>query len=116
MYPLNGDSKLLRIFIGEIDKHNHTPLYEAILFKARENQMAGGTVIRGVLAYGASSIVHTSKLIDMSEDLPIIVEIIDTEEKIRAFSTVVGTMMEESGCGGLMTIEAAEVIHYKPRK
>jgi hypothetical protein len=116
MQTLNGDSKLLRVFIGEMDKYDHSPLYEAILFKAKENEMAGCTVIRGVLSYGASSIVHTSKLIDISEDLPIIVEIIDTDEKIISFAKLVGEMMEASDCGGIVTIEHASVIHYKSRK
>lgn len=114
MQQLNGHSKLLRIFVGEIDKYDHTPFYEAVLYKAKENNMAGCTVIRGILSYGASSIIHTSKLIDISQDLPMIIEIIDTEEKIRAFATIVGRMLEEADCGGIIMIEAVEVVYHRP--
>jgi PII-like signaling protein len=116
MQTLKEDSKLLRIFIGDFDKLHHTPLYEAILLKAKTNGLAGGTVIRGIMSYGASSILHTAKLLDLSEDLPVIVEIIDHEEKIRAFIEVVGEMIEEAGCGGLITVEKAEVAYYKPKR
>lgn len=115
MEKLNGHSKLLKVFVGEIDKYDHTPFYEAVLYKAREQNMAGGTVMRGILSYGASSLLHTSKLIDISEDLPIIIELIDTEEKIRAFATVVGEMLEKAGCGGIVAISDAEVVNYKPK-
>jgi PII-like signaling protein len=115
MATLEKDSKLLRIFIGDADKLNHTPLYEAILLKARENGLAGGTVIKGTMSFGASSIVHTAKIFDLSEDLPIVIEIIDREDKIRDFIKVVGAMMEEAACGGLITVEKAEVAYYKPR-
>lgn len=115
MQALSQDSRLLRIFIGDTDKLHHTPLYEAILSKAREIGLAGGTVLRGVMSYGATSIVHTSKLLDLSDDLPIIIEIIDHEDKIRSFIEVVGGMMDESGCGGLITIEKAEVAYYSPK-
>jgi PII-like signaling protein len=116
MQPLNQDSKLLRIFIGDADILNHTPLYEVILLKAKKNGLAGGTVLRGIMSFGASSRLHTVKLLDLSSDLPVIVEIIDHEDKIRAFIDVVGEMIEKAGCGGLITVEKAEVAYYKPKK
>lgn len=113
---LSRDSKLLRIFVGEIDKIGHQCLYEAILFAARQNQMAGCTVLRGIMSFGASSVVHTAKFIDVSEDLPIVVEIIDHEDKINAFAEVASQLMEKAGRGGLITIEKADVLYYKPRR
>ncbi len=112
---LEYDSKLLRIFIGEIDKIGHQPLYEAILFAARKQGLAGCTVLRGIMSFGASTRVHTAKWIEISEDLPIVVEIVDHEEKINAFADLVNELMEKAGCGGLMTIEKAGVLYYKSR-
>ncbi len=112
---LPTDSKLLRIFVGEIDKIGHKPLYECILFEARKAGLAGCTVIRGVMSFGASSIVHTARFIDISEDLPIIVEIVDHEEKVNAFVDTVDALMQKAACGGLITIEKAGVLYYKPR-
>ena len=108
---LPEDAVLLRIFVGEMDRHHHQPLYEAIVFKAREMHMAGATVLRGPLGYGASSRVHTAKILQLSMDLPCVVEIVDTEEKIEAFLPVLDGMMD----GGLVTLEKARVIHYRPR-
>ncbi|MBS1530599.1 MAG: DUF190 domain-containing protein [Bacteroidetes bacterium] len=116
METLREDSKLLRIFIGDFDKLNHKPLYEAILLQAKTSGLAGGTVTRGIMSFGASSKLHTAKLLDLSTDLPIIIEIIDHEEKIRDFIKVVGAMIEEAGCGGLITVEKAEVAYYKPKR
>lgn len=113
---LSRDSKLLRIFIGTTDKVEHRPLYEAIVFAARKEGLAGANVIKGIMSYGASSLVHTAKLIDISEDMPIIVEMVDHEEKINEFVNVVSDLIEKANCGGLMTIEKAEVIYYKPRQ
>lgn len=112
---LEYDSKLLRIFIGEIDKLGHQPLYEAILFAARKDKLAGCTVLRGIMSFGASSIVHTAKLIEISQDLPIVIEIIDHEDKINAFAKKAGEMIEQSGRGGLITIEKAGVLYYKSK-
>lgn len=115
---LSRDSKLLRIFIGEIDKIGHQPLYEAILFAARKQGLAGCTVLRGIMSFGASSRVHTAKLIEISQDLPIVVELVDHEEKINAFVAIVDRLMEQANCGGLITLEKAEVLYYKhaPKK
>jgi PII-like signaling protein len=113
---LERNSKLLRIFLGELDKHKGQPLHEALVFSAKKHGVAGATVFRGILSYGASSRIHTSKLLDLSADLPIVVEIVDTQEKIDAFLPVADSMIEEAGCGAMITIEAAEVIRYKPKK
>ena len=109
---LPEDAILLRIFIGESDRHRNRPLYEAIVLKARELQMAGATVLRGPMGYGASSRIHTAKIIQLSMDLPLIVEIVDPEEKINGFLPVLDEMMN----GRLVTLEKARVIHYAPRK
>jgi PII-like signaling protein len=113
---LERDSKLLRIFIGEIDKYHHQPLYEALVYAAKKQGIAGATVLRGVLSYGASSRIHTAKLLDLSFDLPIVVEIVDHAERIEAFLETANQMIEEAGCGALITVEKAEVIHYKTKK
>jgi len=112
---LSEDSKLLRIFIGDMDKIGHQPLYEAILFAARKNGMAGCTVLKGVMSFGASTRVHTVKLIEICDDLPVVVEIIDHDEKIKPFVEVVNELMEKANCGGLITIEKATVLYYKPK-
>ncbi len=112
---LNGQSKLLRIFLGEADRIGHRLLYEMILLSARENGIAGGTVSKGIMSYGASSRVHRARLIELSEDLPIIIEIVDTEEKINAFVPVVNNLIEQCGKGGLITLEKVDVIYYKSR-
>lgn len=109
-------AKLLRIFIGELDKISHQPLYEALVFKAKEKGLAGATVLKGVLSYGANSLVHSVKLWDISPDMPMIVEIIDSEEKINAFIPLVKEMFEMAGSGGLITMEKAEVIMYRSTK
>ena len=113
---LEGDSKLLRLFLGESDKINNQLLYEKIIFMAREQGLAGGTVIKGVMSFGASTHVHRSRLIELSEDLPIVVEIVDSEEKIDAFLPTVNQLFEECGKGGLITIEKVEVIYYRSKK
>jgi PII-like signaling protein len=111
---LEGDGKLLRIFLGESDKVNGRMMYEAIVRAARESGLAGATVLRGVEGFGARSRIHTAKILRLSEDLPVIVEIVDTEEKIMAFMPMVDELFSKSGGGGLMTLEKAQVIHYTP--
>jgi PII-like signaling protein len=105
---LSRDSMLLRIFIGEDDKADHKPLYEAIVLKAREMHLAGATVLRGPLGFGHSSVLHTTKIVRLSQDLPIVIEIIDTEEKINAFVDAIEGIMGS----GLMTLEKVKVIQY----
>src|SRR5438128_5987516 len=106
---LPEDAVLLRIFIGESDRYQHRPLYEAIVLKARELQLAGATVLRGPMGYGKSSRLHTAKILRLSMDLPLVIEIVDSEEKIRAFLPVLDKMLK----GGLLTMEKVEVIDYR---
>jgi uncharacterized protein len=112
----NSDAKLLRIFVGESDKAGHQPLYEAIVFEAKKQSLSGATVTRGIMGFGANSKVHSSKLFDISIDLPLVIEIVDTEKKIRDFVIIIENLFEESKSGGLITIEKAEVIWYKAGK
>lgn len=106
---LPNEGKLLRIFIGENDKHEKMPLFEWIVRKAREKGLAGATVLRGLEGYGAHSRLHTAKILRLSSDLPIVIEIIDTEEKIEAFLPLVDEAIGE----GLATIEKVEVRFYR---
>ncbi|MCG3163123.1 MAG: hypothetical protein JMDDDDMK_04501 [Acidobacteria bacterium] len=105
--PENG--QLLRIFIGESDKWEGVPLYEAIILKARELNIAGATMLRGMMGYGAASRIHTAKILRLSEDLPVIVEIVDSAEKIATLLPFVDEMVGE----GLVTIEDIHVIQYR---
>ena len=99
----------MRIFIGESDRHEHKPLYEVIVLKAREAHLAGATVLRGPMGFGKSSRLHTAKILRLSMDLPIVIEIVDSEEKIRAFLPVLDGLMG----GGLVTMEKVQVIDYR---
>jgi uncharacterized protein len=102
------DALLLRIFFGENDKYKSVPLYEAIVFKAREMHLAGATVLRGPLGYGHSARIHTAKILRLSEDLPIVVEIVDAQDKIEKFLLILDEMMSS----GLVTIEKVQVLQY----
>lgn len=104
------DAVLLRIFIGEDDKAGRQPLYEAIVLKAREIHLAGATVLRGPIGFGRSSNLHTTKILRLSEDLPIIIEIVDAEDKIDAFLPELEKLM--GGGGGLVTLEKVKVVRY----
>lgn len=106
---LPHDAMLLRIFIGESDRWHHQPLYEAIVLKARETHLAGATVLRGPMGYGKSSRLHTSKILRLSLDLPLVIEIVDSEEKINAFLPVIDEMLK----GGLVTLDKVRVIDYR---
>jgi PII-like signaling protein len=99
---------LLRIFIGENDKAGSAPLYEAIVLKARELHLAGATVLRGGMGFGHSSRLHTTKILRLSEDLPLVIEIVDGEDKINGFLSVLDGMMGS----GLVTLEKVQVLHY----
>jgi PII-like signaling protein len=99
---------LLRIFIGETERYQHQPLYEAIVLKAREAHLAGATVLRGPMGFGHSSRLHTTKILRLSQDLPLVIEIVDTQEKIDAFLPVLDTMMSS----GLVTLEKVQVRQY----
>ena len=99
---------LLRIFIGEDDTVNGAPLYEAIVLRARETHLAGATVLRGAMGFGASSRLHTTKILRLSEDLPLVIEIVDSEDKIGGFLPVLDGMMSS----GLITLEKVQVLQY----
>jgi PII-like signaling protein len=101
-------AQLLRIFIGEAQRHDGKPLYEAIVLKARELHLAGATVLRGGLGYGHSSHLQTAKILRLSDDLPLVIEIVDSEEKIKAFLPVLDGMM----ASGLITLETIQVLQY----
>lgn len=105
---------LLRIFLGESDRHDGRPLYEAIVLKAREAHLAGATVLRGPMGFGRSSRLHTAKILRLSEDLPVVVEIVDSQDKIEAFLPMLDAMMG----GGLVTLEKVRVLRYsgEPRQ
>lgn len=102
------DGFLLRIFIGESDRHGHLPLYEAIVLKAREQGMAGATVLRGVMGFGKHSVLHTTKILRLSEDLPMVIEVVDSREKIDAFLASLSEMISD----GLVTLEPVKVLRY----
>ena len=106
---LEGEGTLLRIYIGELDKHGHQPLYEAIVLKARERGMAGATVLRGPMGFGAHSHMHTAKILRLSEDLPVLIEIVDKEDRINAFLPELDKMVVD----GLITLEKVRVIKYQ---
>jgi len=106
------DAVLLRIFFGEDDKYERTPLHEAIVLKAREMQLGGATVLRGHIGFGHSSHIHTTKILRLSQDLPVIVEIVDSQDKIDAFLPVLDGMMTS----GLVTIEKVQVLQYGSTK
>jgi PII-like signaling protein len=101
---LEGEGKLLRIFLGEADRLDGKPLYEYLVTKAREHGLAGATVLRGVEGFGARSRIHTARILRLSEDLPVVVEIVDVEEKIKTFMSVVDDAFQRSGSGGMVTL------------
>jgi len=107
-----GDGKLLRIFVGESDRWHGQALHSAIVRKARELGLAGATAWRGSEGYGAASRIHTASILRLSEDLPIVIEIVDAEDKIRGALPHLQLLLEERGGGGLLTLEKAEVIRY----
>ncbi len=106
---ISEEGRLLRIFIGEPDRWHKQPLYEAIILKAREMGIAGATMLRGMMGYGATSRIHTAKILRLSEDLPVVIEIVDSSEKIAALLPAIEEMVQE----GLVTLEAAQAIHYR---
>ena len=111
MRKLEGDQTLMRIFIGESDRFEHRPLYEALLEVCRREGFAGATVIKGAAGFGAHSVVHSDKWLRLSSDLPVVVEVVDTREKIEAFLPRLDDMLQ----GGLVTLEKAHVIRYSER-
>ena len=113
---ISGQAVLLRVFVGESDKVGHLPLYEAIVKQARDADLAGATVLKGVLGFGATARIRTHKILDLSSDLSLVIEIVDEEEKITAFQAILSDLFERAGCGGLVTLENIRVIHYLPEK
>jgi len=109
-----SDGNLLRIFVGESDRLHGRTLYDVIVRTAHEIGLAGATVWRGIEGYGAASRIHTASILRLSEDLPVLIEIVDSEERIRAALPRLEALLEEAGCGGLITLEKAEVIRYTP--
>ena len=109
-FPEEG--KLLRIFIGELDTHDGQPLYQWLVEQARKNGLAGATVFRGLEGFGTHSRVHTAKVLRLSVDLPIVIEIVDKDEKIEAFLPIIDTAIQE----GLATVERAQIRFYRSRK
>ncbi|HKI85223.1 MAG TPA: DUF190 domain-containing protein [Thermoanaerobaculia bacterium] len=109
---LEGEGLLLRIFIGESDRWEHAPLYEAIVRRAREGGLAGATVLRGVEGFGAESRIHSARILRLSQDLPLVIEIIDTAEKVRGFLPELDEMMAD----GMVTLEKVQVITYQPKR
>lgn len=112
MTKLIGEQVLMRIFIGEGDRFEHKPLYEALVELLRKEGFAGATVLRGVCGFGANRVYHTQKLLDLSADLPLVVEVVDSQEKIDAIMPRIDAMMG----GGMITLEKATVIRYRQAK
>jgi hypothetical protein len=113
---IEGDAKLLRILLGETDKTGHVNVYEKIIVEARKAGLAGATAYKGIMGFGGNSRIHTAKILRLSEDLPVVIEIIDEVAKIESFLPVVEKIFEESDCGGLITLEKAEIIKYSSNK
>ena len=113
---ITGQAIRMRVYVGESDHLGRLPLYEAIVKRARQEGLAGATVLKGVLGYGASDHIRTSKLLDLSGDMPLVVEIVDQAEKIEAFRPALAEMMETCGRGGMVTLGEIQVIHYQPGK
>ena len=109
---IKGEAKLVRIFVGESDILHHSPVYETIVLEARKQHLAGATVFKGIMGFGKASRLHTSKILRLSEDMPMIIEIVDEEEKIEKFLPFIHDIFEEANCGGLVTIEKAQIIKY----
>ena len=112
MRPLDGEQLLVRIFLGESDKWHHAPLYRALLERLRQEGFAGATVIRGVAGFGASSVLHTAHLLDLSADLPIVIEVVDDAAHVDRLTEILDEMLD----GGMVTMEKVRVLRYAPGK
>ncbi len=113
---INREAKLLRIFVGDSDKIGAVPVYEKIVLEAKKHGLAGATVFKGFMGFGQSSRLHTAKILRLSIDLPIVIEIADEFDKIDKFIPIIDAIFEEANCGGLVTLERAEIIKYVGRK
>jgi PII-like signaling protein len=109
---IDGEAKLLRIFVGESDKSGSVPVYEKIVMEARKSGLAGATVFRGIMGFGGRSRIHTTKILRLSEDLPLTIEIVDEVNKIEDFLPVLDEIFEDANSGGLITVEKASIIKY----
>jgi PII-like signaling protein len=109
---IEGEAKLLRIFVGESDLIHHVPVYEKIVLEARKAGLAGATVVKVIMGFGPSSRIHTSKLLRLSEDLPLVIEIVDEEKKVEEFIPVLNGIFEEANSGGMITMEKVSIIKY----
>jgi hypothetical protein len=109
---IKGEAKLVRIFVGESDLINHITVYEKIVTEVRKAGLAGATVFKGILGFGKASRIHSSKILRLSEDLPIVIEIVDDEKKVETFLPMLHDIFEIANCGGLITMEKAEIIKY----
>ena len=108
----SNKAQLLRIFLGENDKVGHVSVYEKIVVAARENNLAGATVYKGIMGFGGNSLIHTSKMLRLSEDLPLVIEIVDSDEKIQDFLSVLDNILDKANCGGLVTLEQATIMKH----
>ena len=113
---IKGEAKLVRIFVGESDLINKVPVYERIVMEARKSELAGATVFKGIMGYGGRSRIHTAKILRLSEDLPLVIEIVDEVDKIEKFIPVINDIFEKADCGGLITMEKVEIIKYKANR
>ncbi len=113
---IEGEAKLLRIFIGETDKIGNINVYEKIVIEARKAGLAGATVYKGIMGFGGNSIIHTAKILRLSEDLPLVIEIVDGQKKVEEFIPIVEHIFESANSGGLITLEKAEIIKYAANK
>ncbi len=113
---IKGEAKLVRIFVGESDLISKTPVYERIVLEARKAGLAGATVFKGIMGFGGRSRIHTTKILRLSEDLPLVIEIVDEVEKIEEFIPIVDDIFEKADCGGLITMEKVEIIKYKANR
>lgn len=113
---IKGEAKLIRILVGESDLINKIPVYERIVMEARKAGLAGATVFKGIMGFGGRSRIHTNKILRLSEDMPLIIEIVDEVEKIEEFIPIVNEIFEKADCGGLITMEKVEILKYKANK
>lgn len=111
---MNGPCAILKAYVGESDKLGHLPLYKAIVKRAREDGMAGATVFKGVMAYGATSQLRTKDILDLSADLSLVVEVVDSMDKLEAFKQTLAEMYKRAGCGGLVTLQTVNALQFKP--
>ena len=112
---IKGKGKLLRVYVGEGDRYKGEPLFEKIIYRLREEGLAGATILKGIEGFGAGSrVIHTARLLRLSEDLPILIEVVDTEEKIHKAIEIIEEMLQEANCGSLMTLEKVDIIRYNP--